>query len=57
MSGIRATVKKSAEEEMAETKSINIDNIKRKVYKDLGLFILSETGKNPVMIFNVIITY
>ena len=57
MSDIRAVVKKSAEEEMSGTKNINIDDIKRKVYKDLGSFVFSETGKNPVMIFNVIISY
>ena len=57
MSDIRSRVKKSAEEEMSKSQSINIDDIKKKVYKDMGLYIFSETGKNPMIILNVIISY
>ena len=57
MSDIRSKVKKSAEEEMSKSQNINIDDIKKKVYKDIGLYIFSETGKNPMIILNVIISY
>ena len=57
MSDIRSRVKKSAEEEMSRSQSINIDDLKKKVYRDIGLYIFSETGKNPMIILNVIISY
>ena len=57
MSDIRSKVKKSAEEEMSRSQSINIDDLKKKVYRDIGLYIFSETGKNPMIILNVIISY
>ena len=56
MDQARMVIKKATESELNERRTINIQDIKKRISKELGSFIFSQTGKKPIISANIIIT-
>ena len=55
MDQARMVIKKAAEGEISDGRSVNIQDMKKRISKDLGSFVFNQTGKKPIITSNIII--